>query len=361
MSYVRGSSTEPQSSSEEPERQPRKGDKTGQDPRTTRSYAGSVRTQENVRSLHFRTRKGQSCNPLKAETDKPWPGAGEASMQFERDVAWSNTRTATPKTEASTSRPGEGWGRESEAPWSYTSSPYREVRLPEVPLASQHAWKTRAGNAPVKRITVRPPKQTDPPGEGERQQGQKKKGQDPLLWWLEGYTQSPRQKRRQLNVEPSPLHSRLADQRMTNRHPEDGPEKKLSQEPNCSNSFNRDQIARTWPHCRRCGIVTARENLTTPLDLIGSQCACARVWTAGTVRPTNRGAEETHHLYPNNPERRRRINHAQLCSERLETKEHGACRQFQTRQGLGGRAVTWQRTAKPKTKRNAQISCQGQR
>ena len=65
------------------------------------------------------------------------------------------------------------------------------------------------------------------PGEGERQQGQKKKGQDPLLHWLEGYTQSPRQKRRQQNVEPTLLQSRLADQRMTQRHPEDGPEKML--------------------------------------------------------------------------------------------------------------------------------------
>ena len=56
MSYVRRSSTEPQPSSEEPERKPRKGDKTGQGPWTTRNYAGSVRTQENVRSRHFRTR-----------------------------------------------------------------------------------------------------------------------------------------------------------------------------------------------------------------------------------------------------------------------------------------------------------------
>ena len=48
---------EPQSSPEEPERQPRKGDKTGQGPRTTRNYAGNVITQENGRTRHFRTRK----------------------------------------------------------------------------------------------------------------------------------------------------------------------------------------------------------------------------------------------------------------------------------------------------------------
>ena len=59
----------------------------------------------------------------------------------------------------------------------------------------------------------------------------------------EGPRPTPRQKRRQLNVEPSPLQSRPADQRMTKTHPEDGPEKR-SQEPNCSHSFTRDQIVR---------------------------------------------------------------------------------------------------------------------
>ena len=67
--------------------------------------------------------------------------------------------------------------------------------------------------------------EADPtPREGERQQGQKKKGQDPLLRWLEVHTQSPRQKRRQQNVEPTPLQSRPADQRMTQGHPEAWPE-----------------------------------------------------------------------------------------------------------------------------------------
>ena len=46
--------------------------------------------------------------PLKAETDNPWPSAGEDSMQFGRDVAWSNPRTAMLKTEASTSRRERG-------------------------------------------------------------------------------------------------------------------------------------------------------------------------------------------------------------------------------------------------------------
>ena len=45
---------------------------------------------------------------LKTETDNPWPGSGEDSMQRGSDVAWSNVRTAMPKTEDSTSRPGKG-------------------------------------------------------------------------------------------------------------------------------------------------------------------------------------------------------------------------------------------------------------
>ena len=45
---------------------------------------------------------------LKAETDNPWPGSGEDSMQRGSDVAWSNVHTAMPKTEDSTSRPREG-------------------------------------------------------------------------------------------------------------------------------------------------------------------------------------------------------------------------------------------------------------
>ena len=98
------------------------------------------------------------------------------------------------------------------------------------------------GESPERhQVEKRPPKQTDPPGEGKRQQGQ-----DPLLRWLEGYPQSPRQKRRQLNVEPFPPQSRPAEQRMTKTHPEDGPEKR-SQEPNGSNSFTRDQNVRFRP------------------------------------------------------------------------------------------------------------------
>ena len=53
-SDVRRSSTEPQPSSEEPERQPGRVT-TGQDPRNPRNHASSVRAQENGRIWHFRT------------------------------------------------------------------------------------------------------------------------------------------------------------------------------------------------------------------------------------------------------------------------------------------------------------------
>ena len=72
---------------------------------------------------------------------------------------------------------------------------------------------------------------------------------------------------------------------------------------------------------KRCGVVTANENLTAPLDLTVSQYDCARVWTAGTVKPSNLGAEEIQHLRHNKWGQRGRTNQAQLWSERLETKD----------------------------------------
>ena len=138
---------------------------TGQYPCTTRNDAGSVRTQKNVRTRHFKTRTVRAEWQSLKGRDWQTPPRHRGDIHAKRKgVAWSNARTATPKTEATTSRPGEEWGRESEAPWTYTSSPYREVRLPEEPLASPHAWKTSAWNAQVKRITARLPKQTNPQG-----------------------------------------------------------------------------------------------------------------------------------------------------------------------------------------------------
>ena len=141
--------------------------------------------------------------------------------------------------------------RTTPTPWSQLETGGGPRRGPpsETSLGGNRQGEpSSTGESPERhQVEKRPPKQTDPPGEGDRQQGQKKKkGQDPLLRWLEGYPQSPRQKRRQLNVEPSPLQSRPADQRMTKTHPEDGPEKR-SQEPNCSNSFTRDQNVRFRP------------------------------------------------------------------------------------------------------------------
>ena len=88
------------------------------------------------------------------------------------------------------------------------------------------------------------------------------------------------------------------------------------------NSFMLRPVRKNnWPHRRRCGVVTARENLTAPLYLTVSQCNCAHVWTAGTVKPSNRGAEEIQYLRHNNQRQRGRTNHAQLWSERFETKD----------------------------------------
>ena len=50
--------------------------------------------------------KGAEMQPFKAETDNPQPVAGEDTMQCERDVAQSNTRTALPK-QMSRSHPWE--------------------------------------------------------------------------------------------------------------------------------------------------------------------------------------------------------------------------------------------------------------
>ena len=50
------------------------------------------------------------------------------------------------------------------------------------------------------------------------------------------------------------------------------------------------------------------------------QCDFARVWTVGTMKPTNRGAEVIQHLRPNNTGPRGRINQKQLWSEKLERR-----------------------------------------
>ena len=67
-------STKRQSSSEEPERPPRKGDKTGQGPRTTRNYAcGVQRNNSGEREdLALQNKKAlrAELQPLKAECQK---------------------------------------------------------------------------------------------------------------------------------------------------------------------------------------------------------------------------------------------------------------------------------------------------
>ena len=166
-----------------------------------------------------------------------------------RDVARSNARTAMPENRNHDHTLGREvrhriWGtlkwHQPLKPGSQTSR--RAASKPPMRGRPTH------GNAQVKSSTCQATEADATPGEGERQQGQKKKGQDPLPRWLEVHTHSPCQKRRQKNVEPTPLQSRPADQRMTQGHPEAWPETApKSPEPNCSNSFIRDQINRSRP------------------------------------------------------------------------------------------------------------------
>ena len=101
-----------------------------------------------------------------------------------------------------------------------------------------HAGKPTHGNAQVKGSTCQATEADPTPVEGERQQGRKKKDQDPLLRWLEGHTQSTPEAR---TVECG-AHSATEP---TGRPKDDTrtPRGKAGPlQPNCSNSFIRDQI-----------------------------------------------------------------------------------------------------------------------
>ena len=108
--YVRRSSTEPRSSSEEPERQHRKGDKNWigssdhEKVRGQRNYSGEREfpAPQNEKAIRA------ELQPLQAETDNPWPGLGEDSMLRVSGVAWSNVHTAMPKNRSIDLTPGRG-------------------------------------------------------------------------------------------------------------------------------------------------------------------------------------------------------------------------------------------------------------
>ena len=87
--------------------------------RVTKNWTGSpdhekLRRQRNnsgereVPTLQNEKTLRAELQPSKAETDNPWTGVGEDPMLRVRGVAWSNVRTAIPKTEALTSHLGEG-------------------------------------------------------------------------------------------------------------------------------------------------------------------------------------------------------------------------------------------------------------
>ena len=117
------------------------------DPKKLRRQRNNSGEQEDPAHQNKNAR-GAEMQPFKAETDNPRPVAREDTMQCDRDIARSNTRTATPKTEVSVSPPEKGRCRESDAPCIHASTPYREVRFPEESLASHHAWNTRARKTP---------------------------------------------------------------------------------------------------------------------------------------------------------------------------------------------------------------------
>ena len=62
--------------------------KLEQDPRTAGNYAGNVNSGEReVPALQNEKALRAELQPLKAETDNPWPGAGEDTMQRGKDIA----------------------------------------------------------------------------------------------------------------------------------------------------------------------------------------------------------------------------------------------------------------------------------
>ena len=162
-----------------------------------------------------------------------------------RDVARSNARTAMPETRSHDLTPGRGvrqriWGTLNINQQPIPRSPTSGRATSKPPCVEDQRMKTLRWKKSPQGCRSRPIPR------GGREATGPEEGQNPLLRWLEGHTPSPRQKRRQQNVEPTPLQSRPAGQRMTQRHPEDG-RKKRYQEPNCSNSLIRDQIDRSRP------------------------------------------------------------------------------------------------------------------
>ena len=108
--YVRRSSTEPRSSSEEPERQPRKGDKnwTGSPDHEKVRWQCNYSRESEVPAPQNEKALRAELQPLKAETDNPWPSFGEDSMLRVSGVAGSNVLTAMPKNRSIDLTPRRG-------------------------------------------------------------------------------------------------------------------------------------------------------------------------------------------------------------------------------------------------------------
>ena len=196
-----------------------------------------------MRTLHFRTSTLRTeLQSLKGRDGQP-PTRRRGAIHAKRKGRCLEQR---PYPYAKNRRPTEEWGRESEAPWTYTISPYREVRLPEEPLASPHAWKTSAWNAQAKRITARPPKQTNPQGRARGNRARRRRAKThSFVGERDTHRVLARSEDNRMWNSPCfradrPTKGWHKDTPRTSR-------KKRSQQPNRSNSFIRDQIVRSRP------------------------------------------------------------------------------------------------------------------
>ena len=140
---------------------PPEGWQTGQDPRTTRNYASSVRTQESERTRHFRTRtlriEIQSVKGRDGQTPTRRQGDIHAKRkgrcQEQRPYCYARNQKPRPHPRERSEHLN---GHQQPVPGSLTSG--RAASKPPMRGRPTHE------NAQVKNITARPPKQTNPQG-----------------------------------------------------------------------------------------------------------------------------------------------------------------------------------------------------
>ena len=233
----------------------------------------SPRSGRKQRATHPRTRKESHWKPSMEYPKTPSRGRGqdEECIQKEKHVRRkSGGAPSSPNGQTPTWHQGEihakrkGWcqeqhphrytrnqrfdrtpveerGRESEIPWTDTSIPYRAAWLPEELLASPPCEEDQRMETPRWKASQRGRRSRPIPRGGREATGPR-----PTPSLAKG---------------PHRVHARSEDKRMWNplRYRADRPtkgchkdtprtgRKNRSQEPNCSNSFIRDQIIRSRP------------------------------------------------------------------------------------------------------------------